>query len=250
MHFYLCLHEEAQEGPLESFRWDHCCIPHYWLWDLAQSGRIPSHITVQRLGLMFKKKNSGALFPSLQTDKPCLSRGVDKTAYCLRKKTNYIGLQISILYPVTDTNSWKWVLRKSRCQVPAEMCQFDFEGFKALNASSPSDSQEKVFHPCVSWAVTHFKNTHTAPVQSIQGPWTRGRRLQVTQKQQCPSSGCLFEGNRPPLIPTRTFMWSVRSVCVWLMAALWAQMTPCLRVNRTAIGAFGPSVLPISVNTN
>lgn len=88
MHFYLCLREEAQEGPLKSFRWDHCCIPHYWLWDLAQSGRIPSHITVQRLGLMLKKKTSGVLFPSLRTDKPCLPRGGDKAAYCLRKKTN------------------------------------------------------------------------------------------------------------------------------------------------------------------
>lgn len=91
---------------------------------------------------------------------------------------------------------------------------------------------------------------HTAPVQSIQGTWTWGRRLQVTQKQQCPSSGCLLEGNRPPLIPTWTFMWSDRPVYAWLMAAVWAQVTPCLRVNRTATGVPGPSVLPISVNTN
>lgn len=156
---------------------------------------------------------------------------------------------MAILYPVPDTNAWIWVLRKSRCWVPAEMCQFDFEAFKALNASFSSDSREKVFHPCVSWAVTHFK-THTASVQSIQRPWPRGRRLQVTRKQQRPSSGCLSEGNLPALIPTRTFTWSDRPVCVWLMAAVWAQMTPCLRVNRTAAGAPGPSVLPISVNTN
>lgn len=64
-----------------------------------------------------------------------------------------------ILYPVPDTNAWKWVLRNSRCWVPAETCQFDFEAFKALNASFSSDSREKVFHPCVSWAVTHFKHT-------------------------------------------------------------------------------------------
>lgn len=66
---------------------------------------------------------------------------------------------------------------------------------------------------CISWAVWPTLNTHTGPAQSIQGRWTRGRRLQVMQKQQCPSCGCLLDGNLPSLVPTRTFTWSDRPVC-------------------------------------
>lgn len=104
MHFYLCLREEAQEGPLKSFRWDHCCIPHYWLWDLAQSGRIPSHITVQRLGLMFKKRQKTVehySHPSKLINHVCWEEEI-------RQPT------VNAKRPVTDTNSWKWVLHKSR----------------------------------------------------------------------------------------------------------------------------------------
>lgn len=118
------------------------------------------------------------------------------------------------LYPVPDTNAWKWVLRKSRCWVPAETCQFDFEAFKALKRIillwQPGESISSV---CVSWAVTHFK--HTLPRFSpFRDRDHEVRRLQVTRKQQRPSSGCLSEGNLPALIPTRTFTWSDRPVCV------------------------------------
>lgn len=122
---------------------------------------------------------------------------------------------------------------------------FDFEGFKALNASSSSDSQEKVFHLCVSWALTHFK--HTLPQFS---PFRDGEHEVEGCKSHRSSGACLFEGNLPFPISTRTFTASDRAVSVWLMAAVWAQMTPCPRVNRMATGVAGPSVLLVSVNTN
>lgn len=133
MHFYLCLREEAHEGPLKSFRWDHCCIPHYWLWDLAQSGRIPSHIAVQRLGLMFKKKTKNtAKYYSHPSEliNHVLPRGGDKAAQCLRKKTHSIcsqnanfipssrykrmkmsSPQIQMLGPSRDVPVWLWSLQ-------------------------------------------------------------------------------------------------------------------------------------------
>lgn len=44
MNFYLCLHMEEGSGASENTRCNHWCIPHYWLWDLAQSERIPLHL--------------------------------------------------------------------------------------------------------------------------------------------------------------------------------------------------------------
>lgn len=63
---------------------------------------------------------------------------------------------------------------------------FDFEGIKAMNASSTSDSQEKVFHACVSWAVTHFK--HTLPQFS---PFRDGKQEVEGCKSPISSGVCL-----------------------------------------------------------
>lgn len=238
MHFYLCLHEEAQEEPLKSFRWYHCCIPHYWLWDLAQSGRIPSHITVQRLGLMFKKNLN---HPSELINHVCQEEEI-------RRPTVYAKRPIKFYTQYSKMN-WKWVLRKSRCWVAAEMCQFDLEGFKALNTSSPSDSQEKVFHPCVCWAVTSSKNTHCP--SSVHWGTMNTRQKVAGHTEAAVSLFWLFVWGESSSSYTNTDIHVEWQACVCVIDGCRLSTNDTLSESQQdSHRTPGPSVLPISVNTN
>lgn len=76
------------------------------------------------------------------------------------------------------------------------MCQFYFEGFKAMSTSSLThifNSQEKVFHPGVFQALTRF--THTFPqFRPFIDSEHKSEVAAKTETPQCPFQDCLLGG--------------------------------------------------------
>lgn len=166
--------------------------------------------------------------------------------------------------PVSEINSWKLALQKPDAEPQGRCAKLTrLQRPEHITLSLFLKSQERVFHPGISRALTHFK-THIALVQS-----SHSRAVDTSQRLQfrksdilqegaawTPFQGCCQRKNFPLFAPTWMFIWNDRSV--WMNDSCCPSTNDTLpqsqqgsdRDGQSELQSNAPSVLPVSVNTN
>lgn len=124
-----------------------------------------------------------------------------------------------------------------------------WQGFKALNASLSLffNSQEKVFHSGVSRALTHFERTPPQFSPVAVRWWTHVKRCRSgkvtssTQEQHRVPFRAVVRGKTFLCLHQQGCLYGATGLFGWMIAAVPAQMTPGLRVNRAVTGPVSPN---------
>lgn len=159
-----------------------------------------------------------------------------------------VSLHGPALDPVSEINSWKLALQKPDAG-PQRRCA-DLTRLQRCERITLSlfffNGQEKVFHPCTSRTLTHFKHRPTSAQSQSDGghmskvagqeKWHPPRRSSTESL-----SGLLSEGSSSFCLRQQGCLYGLTGLCGWMIAALPAQMTPCLRVNRAVTGPVSPN---------